>query len=106
MLAYCYAAVISSLDLAVIQNQHAVIADLIKTHLLSATASEYTCKYGVIALQFLLHSKTQKQWQAGADRETEECTRLMLSFLVDHKRKKAQKQAIKSMCLMLKNRSI
>jgi len=50
MLAYCYAAVISSLDLAVIQNQHAVIADLIKTHLLSASASEYTCKYGVIAL--------------------------------------------------------
>ena len=58
VLSYCYAAVISMLDLAVIQNQHAIIANLIKSHLLSQHASEHTCKYGVIALQFLLHSKT------------------------------------------------
>ena len=30
----------------------------------------------------------------------------MLSFLVDAKKKKSQKQAIKSLCLMLRNRSI
>lgn len=30
----------------------------------------------------------------------------MLSFLTDAKKKKAQKQAIKSMCLMLRNRNI
>jgi hypothetical protein len=59
VLAYCYAAIISTLDIAVIQNQHDQIAALIKTHLLGPNASDYTCKYGVMALQFLLHSKTQ-----------------------------------------------
>jgi len=31
---------------------------LVKTVLLSSEASDYTSKYGLIALQFLLHAKT------------------------------------------------
>ena len=62
MLAYCYAAIISSLDISVIQNEHAQIFDLIKAKFLSAEVSDYTTKYGLIALQFLLHSKTTAQW--------------------------------------------
>ena len=85
VLAYCYAAVISTLDIAVIQNQHDHIASIIKTHLLGPNASDYTCKYGVMALQFLLHSKTLAQWQLGGNKETELLTRLMLSFVVDIK---------------------
>jgi len=50
VLAYCYAAVISMVDLAVIQNQHAQIFNLIKTVLLGADSSDYTSKYGLIAL--------------------------------------------------------
>lgn len=46
------------LDIAVIQNQHAQIFNVIKTSLLTADASDYTSKYGLMALQFLLHSKT------------------------------------------------
>ena len=75
--------------------------------LLHTDASDYTSKYGLIALQFLLHSKTAAQWQIGAtDQETEHATQLMLSFLVDAKKRKSQKQAIKSLCLMLRNRNI
>ena len=50
VLAYCYAAVISMVDLAVVQNQHAQIFALIKRVLLSSDASDYTSKYGVMAL--------------------------------------------------------
>ena len=50
VLAYCYAATISMLDLAVIQNKHAQIFALIKTVLLSSEASDYTSKYGLMAL--------------------------------------------------------
>ena len=50
VLAYCYAATISMLDIAVIQNQHAQIFALVKTVLLSSEASDYTSKYGLIAL--------------------------------------------------------
>ena len=94
-------------DLAVIQNQHAQIFNLIKTVLFGADSSDYTSKYGLIALQFLLHSKTSAQWQIGSsDAETELATQLLLSFLVDAKKKKSQKQAIKSICLMLRNKNI
>lgn len=57
-------------------------------------------------LQFWLHSKTLAQWQVGADPQTDQFSKLMLSFLVETKRVKAQKQAIKSVCLMLRNRSL
>lgn len=80
---------------------------MIKHILLSPDASDYTSKYGLIALQFLLHSKTLAQWQSGADAETQEATDLLLSHLLDAtKKKKAQKQAIKSICTMLRNRDV
>lgn len=105
VLAYCFAAVLSMVDRAVIQKEHAKIFNLIKQKLLSADASDYTSKYGVMALQFLLHSKTLAQWQS--DSETTEATNMLLSFLLDAtKKKKSQKQAIKSICTMLQNRDI
>ena len=97
------------LDIAVIQRQHAQIFEITQKVLLndSGATDSTSAKYGVIALQFLLHSKTQAQWQLrNADAETEQATTLLLSLLLDPKRKKAQKQAIKSVCLMLRNRGI
>ena len=58
VLAYCYAAIMSMIDRAIIQSQHAQIQDLIREKLLGSQASDYSSKYGLIALQFLLHSKT------------------------------------------------
>ena len=58
-----------------------------------------------MALQFLLHSKTLAQWSN--DEETQQATELLLSFLLDAtKKKKSQKQAIKSICTLLRNRDI
>lgn len=74
--------------------------------LVTPDASEYTCKYGLMVLQFLLHSKSIDSWQLGADPETEGLTRLLLAHLTDIKRPKAQKQAIKIVCLLLRNRAV
>jgi hypothetical protein len=57
-LAYCFSAVLSMLDLAIIQNQAKVIYSIITKNLL-VQESPQVGKYGVIALQFLLHSKTE-----------------------------------------------
>lgn len=92
VVAYCFAAVLSMVELAVIQNQHAQIFQVIKNKLLCAEVSETTCKYGLLALQFLLHSKTYGQWQTSmlgtqaACPETAEAVSLMLASLVDLKR--------------------
>ncbi len=40
------------------------------------------------------------------DEQTQKATKLLLSFLVDNKRLKTQKQATKSVCLMLQNQKI
>lgn len=112
VVSYCFAALLSMVDIAVIQNLHGAIFEAIKTKLLSAESSEITCKYGLLALQFLLHSKTQQQWQTtmmGTQpqcKETADAVSLLLSFLVDIKRKASQRQAIKSVCLLLRNRQI
>ena len=77
--------------------------------LLAPDASDYTSKYGLMALQFWLHSRTATQWQVSASAESEQtlqATNLLLSFLVDAKKKKSQKQAIKSVCLMLRNKNV
>lgn len=55
----------------------------------SPAASEHTCRYGVIALQFLLHAKIEAQWQPGKCSQTKAAVQLMLSFLLDSKREKA-----------------
>jgi hypothetical protein len=71
-LAYSFSAVISMLDLSIIQNQHAVIFEIVSKHMLTqAVESPQVGKYGVIALQFLLHSKTEAQWNNAGDIETE-----------------------------------
>jgi len=54
----------------------------------------------------LLHSKTEQQWQFNKDKQTRLATEALLQFLVESKRVRAQKQSIKSVCLMLQNRSI
>ena len=33
---------------------------------MASTASDTTSKYGVVAVQFLLHSKTEAQWQVNS----------------------------------------
>lgn len=62
-------------------------------------------KYGVIALQFLLHGKTEAQWNNTQDQETSGAWIIMLSCLVD-KKEKVQKQAQKSLCILMQNRQI
>ena len=62
-------------------------------------------KYGVIALQFLLHSKTESQWNDASDKETEHAFYLMLNALID-KRDKVSKQAQKSLCVIFQNKKI
>ena len=79
---------------------------MISALIASPAASEHTCKYGVIALQFLMHAKIEAQWQPGKCAQTKEALQLLLSFLLDSKRERAQKQAIKSVCLMLQNRKV
>ena len=58
------------LDLAIIQNQQKVIYG-ITTKSMLVQESPQVGKYGVIALQFLLHSKTEAQWNNSADKETD-----------------------------------
>ena len=64
---------------------------MLKGLLANGDLSDSSAKYCLIAIQFLLHAKTAAQWQTGADKETEEATNLLLSFLLDGKKKKAQK---------------
>ena len=58
------------IDLAIIQNQQKVIYGIITKSML-VQESPQVGKYGVIALQFLLHSKTEAQWNNSADKETD-----------------------------------
>ena len=44
-------------------------------------------KYTIIALQFLLHSKTETQWNDPSDKETEHAFHLLLSGLLDKREK-------------------
>lgn len=59
----------------------------------------------MIVLQFLLHSKTETQWNDPADTETEKAFGLLIHSLVD-KREKVQKQAQKSLCILFQNKKI
>ena len=56
-------------------------------------------------LQFLLHSKTESQWNDPADTETEKSFALLMHSLTD-KREKVQKQAQKSLCILFQNKKI
>ena len=92
-LAYSFSAVVSMLDIAVIQNQHALIFEIIAKHMLNPSVlSHHIGKYGVISLQFLLHSKTEAQWNNPADVETDQAFTMLLNSLID-RRDKVAKQA-------------
>lgn len=85
-LAYSFSAVLSMLELPVIANQHQAIFQIIQTHLLApAVESPQVGKYGLIALQFLLHSKTEAQWNG--DRETEQAFGMLMHGLIDRREK-------------------
>lgn len=101
-LAYSFSAVVSMLDLSVIQNQHATIFEIIEKHMLSVESPQVG-KYGIITLQFLLHSKTEAQWNA--EIETERAFSMVMQGLID-KREKVQKQSQKSLCILLQNKQI
>lgn len=73
-LAYCYSAIVSTLDFGVIQNQEEKIVDAATFLLQGASvihgsglqqarsASPVAQKYAIITLQFVLHSKSEAQW--------------------------------------------
>lgn len=50
VVAYCFASMMSMVDIAVLQNQQSQIFSAIKSKLLNSDASETTCKYGLLAL--------------------------------------------------------
>ena len=105
-LAYCFSAIVSMLDISVIQNQHATIYAIVAKQMLADNVeSPQVAKYGLIALQFLLHSKTEPEWNNAQDMETQEAFVLMLQSLVD-RREKVQKQAQKSLCIIFQNKKI
>jgi hypothetical protein len=58
----------------------------------ASVQSPHIGKYGVISLQFLLHSKTEAQWNNPSDVETDQAFNMLLSSLVD-RREKVAKQA-------------
>ncbi len=77
-----------------------MIFDIISKHFLNSNVdSLHIGKYGVIALQFLLHSKTEAQWNNPADVETDRAFTLLLNSLLD-RREKVAKQAQKSLCIL------
>jgi hypothetical protein len=62
VLAYCFSAVISQLEFGVIANQEAKILNIANYILSSGKCSAWSGKYAVICLQFVLHSKSENQW--------------------------------------------
>lgn len=69
------------LNISVIQNQHKTIFEIINTKLINAESPQVV-KYGVIAVQFLLHSRTEQEWN-GTDAETDKAFNMLLNAIVD-----------------------
>jgi hypothetical protein len=70
-----------------------VIFEIISKHMLTpAVQSLHIGKYGVISLQFLLHSKSEAQWNNPTDMETDQAFTMLLNSLID-RREKVAKQA-------------
>jgi hypothetical protein len=64
---YAYSAIISRLDLGVIADQQQKIMDVAEFILLAGNqnlCSPLAMKYALISLQFVLHSKTEAQWNS------------------------------------------
>jgi len=101
VIAYCYSAVLSMVPLAVIQNQQEqVFATVLK--MVSSQSSDATTKYGIVSLQFLLHSKTEQDWSLTSTcAQTKSALKLLMAALIDAHKDLASKQAVKSVCLLL-----
>lgn len=94
------------LDLSIIANQHAIIFTIITQKMLApAVESQLIAKYGVIALQFLLHSKSEQMWNSN-DAETEQAFSALMNALLDKRGTKVQKQAQRSMLILFQNKKI
>jgi len=64
-LMYCYSATVSMLDLGVIQNQQQKIVGFMEV--VMQKGSPMQIKYAIMVLQFVLHSKTEAQWNTEGD---------------------------------------
>lgn len=82
--------------------------EVLTTSLLSTNANDTVGKYAIVALQFLLHSKTESEWQVKPTtcKQTESALKLLMQVLADTNRSSTQTQAIKSVCLLLQNQKI
>lgn len=81
---------------------------MISKHLLvSQEQSDKLGKYGVLALQFLLHSKTEQEWNTPGSHkgETEKAFIMLMQNLLD-KREKVAKQSQKSLLILFQNKHI
>jgi hypothetical protein len=74
-ISYCYSAVISMLDLGVINHQQNKILKIAE-HLITKCPA-MAMKYGIICLQFILHAKSESQWNSDAN------TGLILKAMLD-----------------------
>ena len=59
-------------------------------------------KYGIICLQFILHAKSESQWNSDAN--TGIILKAMLDQCVNIQKDVVQKQAMKSICVILQNK--
>ena len=60
VLTYCYSAMISQVDFGVISHQESRILNICEQ--VMTKCSPTAIKYCLICLQFVLHSKTENQW--------------------------------------------
>ena len=77
VLCYCYSAIISMLDFGVISDQETKISECVNFILTSGKCSATAIKYGIICLQFILHSKSEAQWNT--DPRTEQVLAAILN---------------------------
>jgi len=107
VLAYCWSAIISMLDFGVIANQEAKILESANFILTSGKCSATAIKYAIICLQFVLHSKSENQWNT--DPNTDKILAAILNQICANQqggKDIVQQQAIKSMCIILQNQKI
>lgn len=89
------------LDFGVINDQSANILQCADFIVNSGRCSAAAMKYGLICFQFVLHSKSESQWNT--DPDTEKILGMILNQCVNIQKELVQKQAIKSMCIILQN---
>lgn len=102
-LSYCYSAIISQLDFGVISNQEQKIVKTCSDILTSAKYPGMAQKYALICIQFVLHSKSEAQWN---NQDTVVLLNALLNECTNTQKQVVQKQAIKSICIILQNNQI